>query len=402
MSKQLDALVQRLRFTVKLDAGERVFRALPVSGGADSTALALLMHLAFPDVDFHLVFSDTGAEGDEVYAVLDRLEVHLGKPVERITSGHTLFSLIDDYSGFLPSASARWCTRQLKLVPFQAWLSGFRHAGQRIEMFVGIRADEDRVAFVADGVRTRMPFVEAGIGREDVFRALAESELGIPSFYKHRSRSGCSVCPFQRSTEVVGLLQTNKVEFQRMQQYEKVSTPIRQHNMPVPAWEDAKIARNWVGFPQPASWEASREGWAPTVARIEQADLFDRATQGIWCAAEFFVSRFYLEPVVWRQELVAVSTTLPGLKRQLVMHYQHRLATSEVWHLEPQQMREELRYVLYYVLVDAELVDVSRPGEGSYTWQQGHSLQRTRRIWCVGPSVLCGLRICAARVSRLM
>ena len=47
---------------------------LPVSGGADSTALALLLHKLAPHINFRMVFTDTGAEEAPTLAMLDRLE----------------------------------------------------------------------------------------------------------------------------------------------------------------------------------------------------------------------------------------------------------------------------------------------------------------------------------------
>ena len=86
---------------------------VPVSGGADSSALAILLHESYPHVRFELVFTDTLAEEDAAYDSLRRLEQYLGKSITRICPEKGLFQLIDEYKGFLPSASSRWCTREL-------------------------------------------------------------------------------------------------------------------------------------------------------------------------------------------------------------------------------------------------------------------------------------------------
>lgn len=82
---------------------------VPVSGGADSSALAILLKELAPTIPFRYVFTDTGAEEQETLEMLDRLERWLGKPIERLKS-RGLFELIEDYNGFLPSPRDRWCS----------------------------------------------------------------------------------------------------------------------------------------------------------------------------------------------------------------------------------------------------------------------------------------------------
>lgn len=185
---------------------------LPVSGGADSSALALLLHEIAPQIPFRMVFTDTGAEEQ------DKLEAYLGKPIERI-QGKSLFALIEDFSGFLPSPRDRYCTRELKLIPFRRWIARFD--GQRKWVFVGVRADEnDRIAFTLP--EAEMPFVDLGITRDWVYRKLAAT-IGISKNYRTRSRSGCTVCPYQRTSELVGLLQRSPEDFARGARCEKLN-----------------------------------------------------------------------------------------------------------------------------------------------------------------------------------
>ena len=51
------------------------------------------------------------------------------------------------------------------------------------------------------------PFKDDGITKEDVYRILEESGVGLPEYYKWRTRSGCYFCFFQRKSEWVGLLE---------------------------------------------------------------------------------------------------------------------------------------------------------------------------------------------------
>lgn len=60
-------------------------KIVTVSGGADSTAVALLMYER--GEDFELLFSDTGAELPEVYYLLPRLAETVGKPLHVVSGG---------------------------------------------------------------------------------------------------------------------------------------------------------------------------------------------------------------------------------------------------------------------------------------------------------------------------
>ncbi|MGB3219736.1 MAG: phosphoadenosine phosphosulfate reductase family protein, partial [Anaerolineae bacterium] len=53
-----------------------------LSGGKDSTALAIYMRDRIPDVEY--VFCDTGEELPETYEYLDKLEVFLGSEIKRL------------------------------------------------------------------------------------------------------------------------------------------------------------------------------------------------------------------------------------------------------------------------------------------------------------------------------
>lgn len=343
---------------------------LPVSGGADSTALAIALHAAFPDVHFEMVFSDTGAEEDDAYASLHKLEDYLGKKITWIKPKADLYQLISEYGGFLPSANSRFCTRELKLLPFREWLEQFK--GTQKWMFVGIRADESsRVAFTIDECETVMPFVEWGMGRERIFQILSET-VGIPKTYQTRTRSGCGVCPFVRKSEIVGLLQRAPNEFARGEALEKLSeTDICRQVEAVPLWKDSGIAANWQSFPQPkGNLEAGKGGGQ---------SLF--ATAGVFIGAEFFIDGWPgMEEFTWHQRLVSFSTTLSGIKKQLDNRYKHLLRTGEVYGMSPDDVRSKARFAIYFVEAPLDVFDPKGPHADSYTWQSGMSYKQVRHV----------------------
>ena len=209
------------------------------SGGKDSSALALYLHNPerwrralgktglpprAPLTEAEYVFCDTGTELDETYEYLDRLEAYLGKPIQRLHAeappGETPFDHhLRLYGGFLPSAQMRWCTRKLKLEPYERYVGD-----DPVVSYVGIRGDEpDRVGYISTkpNIRSVFPFKEDGIVKEDVYRILDESGVGMPDYYSWRSRSGCYFCFYQRRSEWVGLMENHPHLFEKAKGYEK-------------------------------------------------------------------------------------------------------------------------------------------------------------------------------------
>ena len=191
---------------------------LGLSGGKDSAALAIYIKRKYPHVHekVEYFFSDTGAELKEVYDFLDKLEAHLGKEIKRLSSGKDFDHWLRIYNGFLPSAKSRWCTREMKIVPFERFVGN-----DSVVSYIGIRADENREGYISqkENIKAVFPFVEDGIVREDVFRML-EDTVGVPEYYRWRSRSGCYFCFFQRQGEWLGLKRNHPGLFEKAKSYE--------------------------------------------------------------------------------------------------------------------------------------------------------------------------------------
>ena len=206
---------------------------LGLSGGKDSSALAIYMKDNYPDLDIKYFFTDTGEELKEVYDYLDKLEAYLGKPIARLNQidemrqgSKTQFEkFMHRYNNFLPSATARWCTIEMKLKPFEKWVQQFINSGSNVISYVAIRADEKRLGYKStnDSIAVRFPFVDDNIDKEKVSNILDESGLGLPGYYKWRSRSGCSFCFFQQKIEWVRLSEEHPELFKRAQRLEKTA-----------------------------------------------------------------------------------------------------------------------------------------------------------------------------------
>src|SRR3954464_7389365 len=116
---------------------------LGLSGGRDSAALAVYMRQHHPELEIDYFFTDTGKELPEVYKFLGMLEGFLGKPILRLDAERNFDFWLKKYNYFLPSAQTRWCTRQLKLKPFEEWIYPALEAGETVVSYVAIRADEE-------------------------------------------------------------------------------------------------------------------------------------------------------------------------------------------------------------------------------------------------------------------
>lgn len=345
---------------------------IPVSGGADSTAMAILLCTLFPNVNWELIFTDTGAEESALEEGLQRLETYVGRKIRRINAEKNLWELIEGFGFYLPGADSRYCTRELKLKPFKAYLKTLSNTGERF-FFVGLRADEpSRVGFDIEGSETVFPFRELGLVREDIF-AILSGTIGIPTYYRRRTRSGCTCCPFQRKAELVGLLQEQPAAYAKGMQYEKLSgDDLNRHPEAPSLYEETHIGGNWMHIPLPASEEE------PEGKHSKGADLFGR---GIFVGVEFFMDGMLSSSeFIWHQRVVCYSPTRAGVKKQLDNRYQHLLGTGEVFQMSPDEVREKARFGIYYVEIDGALFDPDGPKGKSYTWQSGTSMTQMRHI----------------------
>jgi len=201
-----------------------VRHVLNVSGGKDSSAMALLMAgrvkglEQFRKDNMEYVFCDTQKELPETYEYLARLEAELGSKIIRLNAKAGFDHWFKVFGGYLPSPQNRWCTKMLKLKPFEA------HVGEdNVISYVGLRADENRAGYISKklNIQTRYPLKEAGIDYAGVVRILEDSGIGLPTFMKWgRTNSGCTFCFYQTPLEWIRLLETYPESFKEAMSYE--------------------------------------------------------------------------------------------------------------------------------------------------------------------------------------
>jgi len=107
----------------------------------------------------------------------------------------------------------------LKLKPFEKYVGD-----DPVKLYVGIRADEPhRKGYVSTktNITACFPFVDDGLTHRDIMDLLERSGLGLPDYYKWRSRSGCYFCFYQQRREWVGLLENHEDLYWKAAEFEK-------------------------------------------------------------------------------------------------------------------------------------------------------------------------------------
>lgn len=314
----------------------KVRHVLGISGGKDSAALAIYVKSKYPNIDLEFYSCDTGKELDETYQLIRNLEVYLGIKINLLqgaenSSEDPFDHFLKMYGGYLPSSTARWCTKKLKLEPFEKYVQD-----DPVISYVGIRGDEEREGYISTkkNIQSIFPFrkniwskdvvtkllnnqnleqilsfskdIDFGknqekvsqiitrkidnsftldqklnalldtdikafnhlvfaflkttdyplatetsfplldndeiLVREDIFRILEESGVGVPAYYNKidfeidgkkgqyaRSRSGCFFCFFQQKIEWVWLYEQHPELYKRAMEYEKDGYTWGQH-----------------------------------------------------------------------------------------------------------------------------------------------------------------------------
>jgi 3'-phosphoadenosine 5'-phosphosulfate sulfotransferase (PAPS reductase)/FAD synthetase len=131
------------------------------------------------------------------------------------------------YGGFLPSPRSRWCTGVLKIKPFEQYVGN-----NKVYSYIGIRSDEDREGYIPKkppkfserpNIIPVYPFKDDGVTLSDVKGVLSDSGLGLPDYYRWRSRSGCFFCFYQQIGEWQGLIEHHPELFEKAKSYEKTT-----------------------------------------------------------------------------------------------------------------------------------------------------------------------------------
>lgn len=162
----------------------KVRHVLGISGGKDSAALAIYLKKNYPDLNIEYYFCDTGKELKETYYFIETLQSYLGKEIIMLRAAKNNPESPFDfyfhmYGGYLPSKNARWCTKNLKLAPFEDFIRD-----DLVVSYVGIRGDEEREGYISkkSNIQSIFPF-RKNIWSEDVIKKILNNSY-IPFLIK--------------------------------------------------------------------------------------------------------------------------------------------------------------------------------------------------------------------------
>lgn len=200
-----------------------------LSGGKDSVALWLwAIRMGLNPI---AVYADTHWEWEELegsgrgghYAHLDLLEARIGK-IHRVGIDETFEDVVRRKSSF-PSRVRKWCTEELKLVPFRDWLDQFREeTGDDVQVLLGIRREEsaDRADEQKTPEREHSDFYDADVWRPildwTVEQVIAEHRRAAipmhPLYHEGAERVGCFPCVNASKAElaIVGRIAPKRVD----------------------------------------------------------------------------------------------------------------------------------------------------------------------------------------------
>ena len=159
----------------------KVRHVLGISGGKDSAALAIYVKTKYPSINLEFYTSDTGKELDETYQLIRNLEVYLGIKIKLLqgaenSSEDPFDHFLKMYGGYLPSSTARWCTKKLKLEPFEKYVGN-----DPVISYVGIRGDEEREGYISTkkNIQSIFPFRKNIWSRDVVTKLLANQNMTL-------------------------------------------------------------------------------------------------------------------------------------------------------------------------------------------------------------------------------
>ena len=176
-----------------------------LSGGKDSTAMAIALKEKYPEIDFDYICTPTGDELPEMIQHWENLECILRKKIIRIQN-KSLYDWIETYKA-LPNWRQRWCTRLLKIQPCLLYIKTQK---EKPFLYVGLRADEEeRKGIYSEKVETIFPLRSWGWDLNKVVSYLREKNIKIPK------RTDCALCFYQKISEWYYLWRDNRSYFEK-------------------------------------------------------------------------------------------------------------------------------------------------------------------------------------------
>lgn len=205
------------------------------SGGKDSTFMVDQLLRNGDPLDL-IIFSNTGFEFEEMYEYIRRVkeywEIRYNAKIVLLNSGEAGRDIWSKWAegaftrgqhkgsprGFPFSIGMSWCTRELKIKPFENYIKNLYGKDQKIYRYVGIAHDEPKR--ITDEENLLYPIYDWKITEKEVEEILIEREFHNP-LYNHFARTGCYLCPKQNLKSLFKLWKFYPKEWQEMKDLEQ-------------------------------------------------------------------------------------------------------------------------------------------------------------------------------------
>jgi len=263
---------------------------LAISGGKDSTAMALLLREA--GIPFKSVHCDTGWEHEDTERYVREYLPGVVGEIEIIQSKHGGMEDLVRSFGMFPSRVRRWCTKELKVLPMKALLGSMDDDPVN---GVGIRAAESRAR--ADMVEwehnnsfdcwTWRPLIKWA--EQDVINV--HTSLGVlpnPLYLRGASRVGCYPCIFARKKEIKAISDASPERIDRIRRLEEEVYEISSKRN-TEGWDIEKSPGTWFGFARHGKRDGRTWGidrvveWSRTARGGMQYELFSSNESDAGC-----------------------------------------------------------------------------------------------------------------------
>lgn len=360
--------------------GKKQFILCPISSGIDSTAVAVVMHLLFPELPITHVHNDTGIEVDGTSEAIDRIERFTGKKVIRIKPPMDLLDYIKANGNYLPSQRQRFCTNVAKIMPYKMLIKALeaKHPDCEFISLVGIRADEPSrtgVAWTEGNITSVFPLKMLGLDKAAVNRIVAET-VTIPHYYAARSRSGCHTCFFMRRSEIIEMIKREVEGMAKASATECLPAEYEARLKLKPSSVSARtgISRNWLRMAVPTELGGEKLQWDNERGVVRhnrgQADLFSAGNKTFFVAVEHHFENELGSNAVHYQRVITYSGSLGGLKTALKHHWLHRLNTRDLFQAGSEEaLRDSIKIGIYVIDIFNGDDELPEAPAGVYTWQ---------------------------------
>jgi 3'-phosphoadenosine 5'-phosphosulfate sulfotransferase (PAPS reductase)/FAD synthetase len=202
-------------------------RFISFSGGVESTTMCLLYGNGAK-----AIWADTGAEHRLMYERIALVESKIkeihpdfeiikvkGEAKHKGEYYDNLEDLAVAYK-FMPSATARYCTRYYKIEPIDLYLKNIGEC----ELMIGLNADEENSREgnwgLNENVHYLYPLADDGHTRDDCEEILIQHNLH-PNMPVFMLRGGCKFCPFKSKKEYKAMYFLSNEEFMGVLNFEE-------------------------------------------------------------------------------------------------------------------------------------------------------------------------------------